>query len=98
MKQIAIHFEFPDGTREQYESVWEDLRSSGNEHPKGLLFHVAAKSNNGGVFVTDVWESEEAFKEFGNILIPSIQKSGLPMADPQIMELYNVYESKHELA
>ncbi len=98
MKQIAVHFEFPTGTREQYESVWEDLRSSGNEHPKGLILHIGAQSSKGGVSVTDVWESEEAFKEFGNILVPFIQKSGLAMVEPEIMETYYVYESKHELA
>ena len=43
MKQIAIHFEFPDGTREQYESVWEDLRSSGNDIQKVSFFTLLQK-------------------------------------------------------
>lgn len=96
MKQVAVHFEFPGATQQQYEAVWDELKSSGNAHPKGLVFHVGARSKNGGLFVTDVWESEGAFKEFGDVLMPLIEKTGLPMAEPTIMPAYYVYE--HEMA
>jgi hypothetical protein len=96
MKQVTVHFDFPTATQKQYESVWDDLKASGNSHPKGLLFHVGAGGKNGGVMVTDVWESEQAFKEFGNVLMPFIQKSGLPVVEPDILETYNIYEAKHE--
>jgi|RhiMetdeSRZDD1v2_1073273.scaffolds.fasta_scaffold85816_2 hypothetical protein len=95
MKQVTVVFEFPTATQKQYESVWDDLKASGNSHPKGLLVHVAARGKNGGLFVTDVWESEQAFKEFGNVLMPFIQKSGVGIVEPQILETYNVYEAKH---
>lgn len=96
MKQVTVVFEFPTATQKQYESVWTDLKATGHANPKGLIFHVGARSKNGGLFVTDVWESEQAFKDFGNVLMPIIQKQGLGMAEPQILETYNVYEAKHE--
>ena len=96
MKQVTVVFEFPTATQKQYESVWDDLKASGHSHPKGLIFHVGARRKNGGVFVTDVWESEQAFKDFTNVLMPFISKSGVEPVEPQILETYNVYEAKHE--
>lgn len=98
MKKIAVHFHFPHCTQQQYDSVWDDLRASGNEHPKGLVFHVGADTGNGGLFVTDVWESEEAFRAFGSTLMPLLQKSGMDKIQPQIMPIYHVYEAKEEMA
>jgi heme-degrading monooxygenase HmoA len=94
MAQIVIHFEFPNTTEEQYNAVWDDLRKAGHSNPKGLIFHVAARKADGGLFVTDVWESEEAFREFGEILFPIIEKHNVPKAQPTIMPAYNVYESE----
>lgn len=96
MKQVTVVFEFPTATQKQYEAVWNDLKASGHANPKGLIFHVGARGKNGGLLVTDVWESEQAFKDFGNVLVPFIQKQGLGMAEPQILETYYVYETKHE--
>jgi hypothetical protein len=96
MNQVTVYFDFPTVTQKQYESVWDELKASGHSHPKGLIFHVGARSKNGGLFVTDVWESEQAFKDFANVLTPIIQKKGLDMVEPEILETYNVYEAKHE--
>ena len=96
MKQVTVRFEFPTATQQQYESVWDDLKASGNANPKGLIIHVPARRKDGGLFVTDVWESEQAFKDFGNILMPFIKKSGVDAVEPEILETYNVYEAKHE--
>lgn len=96
MKQVTVHFEFPSATQKQYESVWDALKASGHSHPKGLLFHVGARARNGGIFVTDVWESEQAFKDFGKVLMPFIQKEGLGGVEPEILETYNIYDAKHE--
>lgn len=71
------------------------MRAGGHAHPKGLVLHVGARRADGGLFITDVWESEEAFKEFGKILMPIIQKQGLN-AQPEMMSAYYVYEAKGE--
>jgi hypothetical protein len=92
MKQVVVHFEFPNVSAQQYDNVWKDLRASGNNRPKGLIFHVGAPTPNGGWFVTDVWESEEDFKTFGKTLMPIIAKQDIPSVQPIIMPARYVYE------
>jgi hypothetical protein len=43
---------------------------------EGLLVHVAGQGQN-GFRVVDVWESEEAFRRFGEKLLPVLQAIGV---------------------
>jgi hypothetical protein len=92
MKKIVVHFDFPNVTQQQYDNVWKDLRATGNDHPDGLLFHVGAPKPGGGWMVVDVWESEDAFKKFGQVLMPLIAKQDIPNIQPVIMPARFVYE------
>lgn len=96
MKQVVVHFEFPNTSQQQYNATWDELRKTGQSNPKGLLFHVAAPMTDGALFVTDVWESEQAFNDFGNTLMPILEKLDIPRVRPNIMPAYNVYEAMHE--
>jgi hypothetical protein len=40
--------------------------------------------------VTDVWESEEAFRKFGEKLAPLMQAAGMPMGTPTVYQAFNV--------
>jgi hypothetical protein len=42
----------------------------------GLLAHVAGQGEN-GFRVVDVWESEDAFRRFGETLMPILQEIGV---------------------
>jgi hypothetical protein len=90
MKQVVIQFNFPNVSLKQYDGVWDDLRSKGHTHPKGLISHVDAQTPDGGLLVVDVWESQEAFDEFGKILMPSIAKNDIPMVQPKIFPAHYV--------
>lgn len=94
MKKIMVQFEFTqEATKEQYDKVWEDLKASGNGNPKGLIFHVGAIRPEGGGSVVDIWESQEAFDEFGKVLMPIIQKNNLsPIQQPSIYPVHNIYQ------
>ena len=85
MKQVVVVFEFPGATLEQYDGVWNDLRKSGVSSPKGLISHVGAMKPNGELLVVDIWESEQAFKDFGNILMPLIAKNQLPVTSTPLI-------------
>lgn len=98
MKQVVIHFEFPNTSQQQYKAAWDELKKSGQPNPKGLLFHVGAPMADGGLFVTDVWESEQAFTEFGKILMPILEKLDIPRVKPTIMPVYYLYEHMQEKA
>jgi hypothetical protein len=98
MKNVVIFFHGPEFTANQYAQAWEGLRAAGHSHPKGLLSHVAYANSDGGIDIVDVWESTEAFSEFGNTLGPIMQKIGVNLPQPQIIPAHYVYLGQTEMA
>ena len=82
MPVVMIHHS-PGGTQEQYEAVARRLtdgRGLGSleQWPvEGILSHVAGPTDDGWQ-VVDVWESEEAFQRFGELIGPLLQEEGMP--------------------
>jgi hypothetical protein len=78
----------PGFTQEQYEESVRRLHPSGrlesaSDWPvPGLLVHIAGEAPN-GFRVIDVWESEEAARRFGELLIPIMQELGAD-GEPEI--------------
>ena len=75
---IAMLFELPGGTQEQYDAV---LNEVGTSYP-GRQFHVAGPVE-GGWRVVDVWESQEAFDRFFNEKLGKALRN-VGMAQPQV--------------
>jgi hypothetical protein len=82
MAVVAV-FQGPTLTRERYEASIRELTGGRSrvERPsdwpvEGLLLHVAGETAN-GFRVIDVWQSEEAFRRFGEALAPVMAKLGL---------------------
>lgn len=84
MKKIVAQFNVVGLTTQQYSQVNKDLKAAGKGKPSGRLYHVAAQQAD-GFFMTEVWESEEAFNEFGETLIPILVKNGITPAQPATM-------------
>jgi hypothetical protein len=73
---IVMNMQWDNVTVEQYEQVRKDVNWEGNR-PAGALFHVASFTS-GGLRVTDLWESPEAFARFTEQrLMPAVQKLGI---------------------
>lgn len=73
---IAVLFELPPGsTVAQYD---EAMRVAGDSalHQPERRYHVCYRTDS-GFGVLDVWESEEAFAAFGEILGPASEKAGM---------------------
>jgi hypothetical protein len=85
MEAILAQFNVAGMTVRQYEQTLHDLGSAG----AGRLHHVAVQQP-GGMFISDVWESQEALDEFSKTLIPILQKNGVTPAQPVIMPVYNI--------
>jgi hypothetical protein len=72
----------PSFTQEKYEEVVRKVGGKSRmESPSdwpvpGLLVHAAGQAE-GGFRVVDVWESEEACNQFGEILAPALQEVGI---------------------
>lgn len=82
MPIIAV-FQSPSLTRESYvESIRQltggksRVESPADWPVKGLLSHAAGQGPN-GFRVVDVWESEEAFRNFGEKLMPIMKAIGI---------------------
>jgi hypothetical protein len=88
MPVVAV-FQSPSLTQEQYEQSVEKLTGgkSRMESPadwpvEGLLAHIAGQGAS-GFRVVDVWESDEAFRRFGEKLMPVLQELGVE-GEPEI--------------
>ena len=81
MPIIAV-FQSPSLTQAKYEESVKKLTNGGRlQSPadwpvKGLLAHVAGQGKD-GFRVVDVWESEDAFRRFGEKLLPMLQSIGV---------------------
>jgi hypothetical protein len=79
---IVAIFEAPGLTQQNYEETVRRLTgknrmSSPSDWPvEGLLVHVAGQGAN-GFRVVDVWTSEDAFRRFGEKLIPLLREVGI---------------------
>jgi hypothetical protein len=98
MKQVMVLFDFPSLSKVQYDNVWEELRASDHANPKGMLYHVGAEQPSGNLLVTEVWESETAFKEFGKILQPLLEQNDIPLIQPRTLPVYNIYEANEHVS
>lgn len=60
-KKIAVLFEIPRGTQEQYDASTKKLKEAGVTTVKGLLYHVAGPAEKGwhrlknGWYLEDFW-------------------------------------------
>ena len=82
MAVVLVH-QGPSVTQERYEEVVRKLADGKSrlETPSdwpvaGLLVHAAGQGE-GGFRVVDVWESEEACNQFGEVLRPILQEVGI---------------------
>jgi len=80
---MAVVAVFEGGlTQDQYEESVSKLTGgksveSPSDWPvEGLLAHIAGEGAN-GFRVVDVWESEDAFRRFGEKLMPVLQEIGV---------------------
>lgn len=93
---IVVVLEMPGMTQAQYEQSADKVagrrgpvKSPADWPVAGLISHTSAPMD-GGWLVVDVWESEEAFREFGKTLLPILQELGLPDVQPRTYPVFNV--------
>jgi hypothetical protein len=92
---VVAVFQSPSFTEERYEESVRRLTGGKGrlESPadwpvEGLLAHIAGQGAN-GFRVVDVWESEDAFRRFGETLMPILQEIGVE-GQPEIYPSHTV--------
>jgi len=91
---IVTVFDVPGLTQQNYEETVRRLTgknrmSSPSDWPvEGLLVHVAGQGKK-NFRVVDVWSSEEAFRRFGDKLVPVLRELGIE-GEPEIYPAHTV--------
>jgi hypothetical protein len=87
---IAVRFELPENTLAQYD---EAFRLGGDTlfNQPDRRFHVCYETAT-GFDVLDIWESEEAFAAFGEVLGPYLAKTGMNPV-PQVHRVHQTITS-----
>jgi hypothetical protein len=88
MKKILVIVDFQGATPQQYDNSVKDLAAAGQLSLKARPHHFAAL-NGTGMYIVDIWESEEAFAKFGEIMLPIITKNGINPPHIQMLPLHN---------
>ena len=90
---VLYIFESPQARLDVYDRVRAEVDAEGI--PEGAICHVACKRDGGGLFVMEVWESEEAHDEFNEEVQERIRKAGgAPRPEPKKMPVYNMVFSE----
>ncbi len=86
---IAVRFAAEPTTREKYDEVRARLEQGGDWPAPGLIFHTAyGEAQVEGVF--EVWESREAFEQFGSKLMPLLDEVGIDAGQPEVKDVYKM--------
>ena len=83
MPPIVAVFQASGLTEQQYEASVRGVTGGKNrvESPadwpvEGLLVHIAGQGKD-GFRVIDVWDSEESFQRFGEVIVPILEELGI---------------------
>lgn len=86
---VLYILENPQATTKVYDEVRARLKNEGP--PTGGIFHVAAKTEGGGLLVVEVWESEAAREQWAQKVDKAIQELGGPKRpQPKKYEVHNI--------
>ena len=88
---MLVRFTNPDSptSTDQYDQVLQRLEAdSGQWPPEGMEYHCAFLVD-GSINVSEVWESEEKFRAFGERLMPILADAGIDPGEPAILEVHN---------
>jgi hypothetical protein len=86
---ILVRFAPVSLTKEQYEEVNRRLEATGDAAPDGQELHVCF-GNEGELRVSEVWESEEKMRAFGDRLMPVLEDVGIQLGgEPEILPVVN---------
>jgi hypothetical protein len=85
---VVVRYQPAGLTRQQYDAVTRKMEKAGAWPPDGLQLHVLFGSE-GGLKVSEIWESEEQLRAFGEQLMPVLNEVGVQVAgEPEVFEVH----------
>jgi hypothetical protein len=87
---MVVRFHPTNVTREKYEESLRRLEESGEWPPNGLELHVLFGSED-DLKVSEIWDSEEQLRAFGERLMPILHEVGIEFSGPpDVFEVHNL--------
>ncbi len=87
---IVVRFNPTSMTAAKYDDTLPKIKAAGTFPPEGLDYHVCFGSD-GDLRVSEIWDSREQFKAFGERLMPILADAGIEFSDePKIFEVHNI--------
>ena len=74
----------------QYDETIRRLEGDGGQFPPdGLEYHIAFLVD-GGIRVSEIWDSREKWEAFGERLMPILADVGIEPGEPEVFEVHNI--------
>ena len=86
---IAIYFRPQSLTAQQYDEAIAALEAAGAATPAGRVHHSCFGPDD-ALMVYEVWESPQAFEEYGPVLMPILHKVGIDPGTPDVMPVHHL--------
>jgi len=86
---IAVYLRPKSLSASQYDKAIEALEAAGASHPAGRVHH-SCFGPDGDLMVFEVWESQQAFEDYGPVLMPILGKVGIDAGAPDVMPVHNL--------
>jgi hypothetical protein len=86
---LGIFFAPASMSTQQYDECIKRLEKAGAGKPAGRLYH-AGFGTGSTIQVFDVWESQAAFDNFGQTLMPILKQIGVDPGQPQVAPIHNI--------
>lgn len=85
---IVVRFAPAGLTVQQYNESVRRLEEMGLFPPDGMDYHVCFGSD-GDLRVSEIWDSEEQWRAFGERLMPLLAEVGIEPGQPEVYEVHN---------
>jgi hypothetical protein len=86
---IGVYFHSGSMTTAQYDEIISKLEHAGEGRPAGRISHCAFGPAD-DLMVFDVWENEQAFDEFGKVLMPILEQVGIKGEAPAVLAVHHM--------
>ncbi len=86
---LGFYFSPSAMSAKQYDTCIRKLEAAGAGNPAGRLYHACFGPAD-KLCVFDVWDSQQSFDRFGQVLMPILKEIGIDPGPPQVMPIHNV--------
>ena len=89
---IVVRYPPSNVTKQQYDALRSDFEAAGDWPADGCQLHVCFGPED-DIRVSEIWESEERFRAFGDTLMPKVEQTGVQVSgEPEVFAVH-IYET-----